>query len=169
MSETRLVEDTLPRMQWESSQPSIEILRIFLQHHSEDGKTANRNAFWSEVVQDNEEMKQEIYNYWYNNQYDFLMKNSRHLRASVSREARERVTNELKETLRERISAVINTKLLDLVMPNGKTVGECTGAECEDLAPRMGGWLMRVGLATGTSNKVKDKLSEEQLRDLYVK
>jgi hypothetical protein len=50
-------------------------------------------------------------------------------------------------------------KLLDVIMPNGKKLANCTGADCI----RFGGWLINVGEVVGVTKVVGEILSEKEL------
>lgn len=52
--------------------------------------------------------------------------------------------------------------LLDLLLPNGKPLRDCTGADCEVA----GGWLLKVAVQVG-DKIVGDVLSEERLQELF--
>lgn len=72
-----------------------------------------------------------------------------------------------KETasLVKRTKALIVGRLMDFIMPNGKPLGMCTGAECK----RFGGLFARIGKRVGDNRLVKDVLSVEQLGRLAGK
>jgi hypothetical protein len=53
--------------------------------------------------------------------------------------------------------------LLDLKMPNGKPLRDCTGGECA----HFGGWLGRLAARVGADKQVGDVLSEAQVREIY--
>ena len=53
--------------------------------------------------------------------------------------------------------------LLDLTAPNGKLNRHCTGAECR----HFGGWYSRLADRVGDDNLVGDKVSEQDVRQLY--
>ena len=53
--------------------------------------------------------------------------------------------------------------LLDLTAPNGKLNRHCTGAECR----HFGGWYSRLADRVGDDNLVGDKVSEQDVRELY--
>jgi hypothetical protein len=53
-------------------------------------------------------------------------------------------------------------KALELIMPNGKKLGQCTGTDCL----RFGGWLSKVGEAVGPTRLVGDVFSENDLAKL---
>jgi hypothetical protein len=51
---------------------------------------------------------------------------------------------------------------MELVTPNGKQLGGCTGSECM----KMGGWYIEVGRKVG-AKKVGDVLNESQLELIW--
>jgi hypothetical protein len=53
--------------------------------------------------------------------------------------------------------------LMKLIMPNGKTLAQSTGAECK----RAGGWLVAVGEKIGDRGVVGKKLKEQDLLKLF--
>ena len=53
-------------------------------------------------------------------------------------------------------------KLLDLSMPNGKPLRDCTGSDCK----KFGGWLGKIAAKVGARQKVGSVLSEAQVRKL---
>jgi hypothetical protein len=59
--------------------------------------------------------------------------------------------------------------LLDLLMPNGKALRDCTGAECDRFGKadeQRGRWLQRVAAEVGPTRRVGDVLGEKQLKTL---
>jgi hypothetical protein len=56
--------------------------------------------------------------------------------------------------------------LLSLVLPNGKTLGETTGAECVKLGPKVGRWLSTIGSRVSPTELVGKALTEKQVRTL---
>jgi len=72
-----------------------------------------------------------------------------------------------KETMKEAIDKA-QTKaqailLLHLVMPNGKPLGQCTGADCK----RFGGWYAKLGKLVPKGKTVAEVLSESKVRQLW--
>jgi hypothetical protein len=53
--------------------------------------------------------------------------------------------------------------LLDLMMPNGKALGRCTGEECEQLH----GWAKQLAKLVPAKKMVADVLSEKDVRKLW--
>lgn len=55
--------------------------------------------------------------------------------------------------------------LMDIVLPNGKTLRESTGADCR----KVGGWMAEICKAVKPQQVVSDVLSEHGVRHLYSK
>lgn len=82
---------------------------------------------------------------------------------SVVREITKRATARAAGHVKTVILEEAKIELLKMAMPNGKTLGECTGKECQ----RFGGWLYQVGQRAG-SRKVGQVMTEASLRELYA-
>jgi hypothetical protein len=54
--------------------------------------------------------------------------------------------------------------LLDLIMPNGKTLRNCTGRECR----QVGGWLTKVADRVGDRGVVGTILDEQELATIFT-
>ena len=55
-------------------------------------------------------------------------------------------------------------KLLDLPVPNGKLLGDCTGAECQRLSRRYGAFFAEIGKRLNPHDHVRQHLSEAELQ-----
>ena len=65
--------------------------------------------------------------------------------------------------------ARLRARLLDLVMPNGKPLRDCTGKDCERFGKadeQRGRWLRRIATEVGPRRRVGVVLSERQLAEL---
>ena len=60
-------------------------------------------------------------------------------------------------------------KLLDLMLPNGKTLRDCTGRECREMGEKVGDWLLKVSSRVKPDQLVGDALQEADVRRLYGK
>lgn len=58
--------------------------------------------------------------------------------------------------------SVIAARLLDCMMPNGKTLRQCTGAECI----RVGGFFTKIGEKIGRDEIVGEAMTEADLQSL---
>jgi hypothetical protein len=86
---------------------------------------------------------------------------------ALNRERRKR--RYIKQKGVKRAKARLRTALLDLVLPNGKRLAECTGAECKRFGQqdrKRGVWLERVGDEVGPTKLVGDVLDERHLKSL---
>lgn len=79
-------------------------------------------------------------------------------RAADVKAAQARVDG-VKETI---LKSAAKLLLLDLVMPNGIKLRDCTGADCIGF----GGWLTAIGKKVGDGRKVGDVLSEREIRSI---
>jgi hypothetical protein len=75
------------------------------------------------------------------------------------RTAKTETKAETKTKLDEHIEKRAKLILLDLLMPNGKALRDCTGTDCR----KFGGWFSRIADRVG-SKKVGDVLSEKEVR-----
>lgn len=91
-----------------------------------------------------------IVEYWFINNYNSLVPRSPARRINV-----ESVKAGIKKS-------AVKMVLMDLVMPNGRTLRDCTGGECA----AFGGWYERIGAKVEAGQKVGEALSEKELHEL---
>jgi hypothetical protein len=77
---------------------------------------------------------------------------------------RELITQSVREKFAQYIAKIT---LLDMLMPNGKILRDCTGRECTVLGPQIGVWLAKIGARIKPDDTVGDSLSEEQVQQIY--
>ena len=65
------------------------------------------------------------------------------------------------------IEAKAQIILLDLVLPNGKALRDCTGRDCKQMSGKMGGWLQKIAERVKPTQFVGDVLKEADVRKLY--
>lgn len=85
-------------------------------------------------------------------------------RAKERTEKSERAATERRQRaddLKKRWGSHIHSKLFDQLMPNGKRLADCRGAECVEF----GGWYVKIGVAAG-DRLVKDALTPEAVVEL---
>lgn len=109
-----------------------------------------------------------IIEYWFAHNYPSLMKGARPpaLRV-VAREAAVAKDAEIQEKVIFRIKEEARMILLDMVLPNGKALRDCTGRECERLGNKVGAWLGKVAGKIKPNETVGDVLDEAAVRKLY--
>ncbi len=109
-----------------------------------------------------------VIEYWFSNNYHSLVgamaaQNRLYPMLIASRMAKQAKAEVIKGKLRDHIQEVAETILLDMVLPNGKALRDCTGKQCA----KAGGWLARVAEKVKPNQKVGVALSESQVRDLW--
>lgn len=66
----------------------------------------------------------------------------------------------------ERVERIISVRLLDYQTTYGKTVGDCTGAECKRLGRQYGGFFAEVGKRLTPAQRVRCHLTELELQGI---
>jgi hypothetical protein len=87
-----------------------------------------------------------------------VIKQERHQHVQAVQERKRELEVKVEKVVQRRAQVI----LMSLEMPNGKTLGECTGTYCQ----KLGGWYAAVG-AKVKSKKVADVLSEQELRKMH--
>ena len=142
------------RATWRSVNPR-ELLRRIIDGKPKADEAKWRESFWKEI-EDDKDYLQAIVEYWLDNNLRSL---SDPKLARRTHGLQKQAISSVKATVAQRI----RTTLLELKMPNGKTLGNCTGMECA----KFGGWLTEVGNVVPASTKVADHLSEDEVRKLW--
>jgi len=156
------------KQSWAGANPR-DLLKKLIEEHSGADRPALFRMFIDRLNEepDADDYKQTIIEYWFANNYHSLVG------AAVAPPAEKRsietttATTMVRERVREKIREGAQIVLLDMVLPNGKALKDCTGRECRELAPRIGEWLERVAKKVRANELVGDRLSEEQVKALY--
>lgn len=88
---------------------------------------------------------------------------------ALKRKPRKRKYGKPSRAKMRRVKAEMRARLLDLLMPNGKPLRDCTGTECEQFGKadeQRGRWLQRVAEEVGADKRVGDVLDEPKLKAL---
>lgn len=102
-----------------------------------------------------------IIEYWFAPNYKSLLNLQRPpAKRQAAKAARKAEIDEIKSTVKERIARMV---LLDVVLPNGKRLRDCTGKECA----KAGGWFAKIAGKVKPTEIVGKVLSETQVRSLY--
>jgi hypothetical protein len=83
-----------------------------------------------------------------------------------------RTEEEIAATKAEIAAAVERVKeiaLLEWAMPNGKTFGDCTGQEVQQFGSKVAPWLAKVVSKVKPDERVRDVLSETDVRKMWGK
>jgi hypothetical protein len=130
-----------------------------------------RDKFWSEVEDDKDYLRA-ILAYWLDNTIRSIL-NEKPPEEAVPYTARikagQRTTQptrqQVKNALHAQVERQVKIALLKLEMPNGKTLGECTGNECK----RFGGWYAVLAKKVPANATVGGTLSESEVAALWRK
>jgi hypothetical protein len=114
-------------------------------------------AFWES--EDSENLMKSVFKYWFANNYVSLRPLT-----PAEREARKAQ----RQVEIEQAKTTIKQNLLDLVLPNGKRLRDCTGRDCTRLSKKIGPWLMRIAEKVKPNEIVGKVLTEAQVQSLYV-
>jgi len=108
--------------------------------------------------------------YWFDNNYRRLIDGSApsyQRSRAVANVAIATAAEHIRGRITKKIQEAASIVLMDMVLPNGKPLRDCTGVECRALAPRIGAWLASVGKRVGARQIVGASLTEEKLQALY--
>ena len=86
-------------------------------------------------------------------------------RVSSRKAESEKAASHVKEHLKKRIVEEARIMLLQLEMPNGKTLGQCTGQECGQFK----GWYSQLEKLVPARKRVADQFSEDELWSIWKK
>lgn len=156
-----------------------EILRKIILENPEASEADAKERMWNSLQDDPDRYFRLLYDNWFNaNWYKYepevkeiiterpgqtpIVGRSITVVRKIQRHSQERKEKRkivAKKILAEK-SGII---LMNLPMPNGKLLRDCTGAECI----RFGGWMADVGKALKPNQKVGARLTETDLHNLY--
>jgi len=145
------------RATWRRANPR-ELLARIITENREKSAQAWRDLFWHEIGEDGQ-MLRAIAEYWLDHNLRSLTDDNR----DRDRTARRTAIQDAKTQVMERIGEQAKIVLLDLVMPNGKTLADCTGADCR----RFGGVFSQIAQKVPARQLVGAVLSETQVRRLW--
>ncbi len=154
---------------WAAKNPR-DILKRFMDENPTAGKLDVFNLFRDEIKsEDTEEYLDVVIEYWFANNYYSLVPTADPSRQVATRDSIKEAAQEkaVTKAIATQIDEKAKIKLLEMMMPNGKPFGDCTGGECSALAPKVGGLLAVVATKVKADEKVRDVMSEDQLRELY--
>lgn len=144
---------------WRRSNP-----RDLLKRMIDEMPGADKSALlsvWRDLIRqpDNEDHLDAIIEYWFSNNYHSLVDQPRS-RLPATKAQHRAAVSATTAVIKERATRMV---LLDMVMPNGKALRDCTGRDCQ----RVGGWLSKIAAKIKPGEKVGAKLSEAQVRRLF--
>src|SRR5262245_10718011 len=150
------------RQSWQEN--PREILRRLLEKNPSWGRGQLLDEF-KRLVENSPSHLEAIIEYWFSNNYYSLLE--RPDRSDERRQRQASQTSQFRKALNEKIDDRVKVVLLDMQMPNGKPLRNCTGTECKALSGRMGAWLLRISKQMKPTDIVGDVLTETQIKKLY--
>jgi hypothetical protein len=162
------------RTSWSEANPRDLMLKIRKRH-----PTADRDenfAFFLEAMDKpgNQKYLHAIFEYYHTNAYKALVNDeakpkpakpdkTKPAAKEKAAAAKQQATGKAADTVTAIVETQAKIVLLDMVLPNGIALRDCTGDDCRSA----GGWLRKVGDLVG-DNKVGDVLDENKLRSIYT-
>lgn len=144
------------RQSWRQDNPR-DTLKTIIEEHPKADREKLLEIFTQTVFDRNQRgLLETIIEYWFANNLSSLLHSDSKLRAEFARPQ----ISKIKDKIRERIKIAAGVVLMDLVMPNQKRLGDCSGAECA----AVGGWLSVVAARMSPSQIVGKVFSEEEMR-----
>jgi hypothetical protein len=128
-----------------------------------------RDTFWTDVEDDKDYLRA-IVDYWLdNNIRSILMENSpesataRGQNAQKARQKTKQTTEQVKQAVQTRVRQEAKIILLQMIMPNGKHLGDCTGNDCR----HFGGWYAALAKKIPPNATVAATMSEREVVALW--
>src|SRR5215831_18279699 len=137
------------RQSWRAVDPR-KLLREIIENDPNGGETAWRKAFWNIIKKElggadlDGTYTQACVRYALDNAMNALAPD-----AAMGRTAKRTATGKAVERAKTKAQAIL---LLHLIMPNGKPLGQCTGADCKSF----GGWYIKLAELVPAKKMVAD-------------
>lgn len=147
--------------------------REWLLEFSESGVSADNllNTLRKEFKRNNiieegrwETIFDQIFEVWFRCIYRAPVSNE--TRASAKARSEEMLTSVMKQferIVKQRAEVI----LMEMVMPNGKQLGDCTGTDIRNMAKTYGPFMVRLAKRIKPRQHVRNAATEEQLKELY--
>lgn len=145
------------RQSMKKAQPR-ELLRNLIEENPKAPEQKLLSLF-ADTVRDDPEMIDAVLEYWFANNYRCLTFRSDAVERLNSAKRLAASVTSIAVAAKTRATRMV---LLDMVMPNGKSLRDCTGADCA----KVSGWQAKIAKLVKPSQKVGEVLSEAQVRKL---
>lgn len=146
------------RRAFETTSPRF-LLKHIMDSHNGASEQDLFELFKTEIA-DDDDFISSIVKSWFKETYQSLSDIAKQRAKHIERPERKQQIAQIKEVIKARATQIV---LLEMIMPNGKPLADCTGQECA----KAGGWLCRVAMKIGPDERVGDALSENELRKLH--
>lgn len=109
--------------------------------------------------------------YWFDNNYKRRIKVYPPLATAIenmqtAKQRRNAAVASTVRTLDANISAIANRRLLDWIMPNGKALSDCTGADIRKAKSKLPAWLQKIAAKVKPREIVGKVMTEVDVRKL---
>jgi hypothetical protein len=139
-----------------------DILLTLLKQHPAGSERVLLGLFTEKVIERRDYLDV-IIEYWFTNNYRSLFKKTMSPDEQAKRAEEFRIKREeVKAEIKRRATRMV---LLDLAMPNGKALRDCTGRDCK----KAGGWFTKLAKMIKPDDVVGKVLSETQVRKVWQK
>jgi hypothetical protein len=184
MSTTHTGKQGAKRQSYHRDSPRGILLKL-IEHNPSMSEGDLEETMWHEVREKPTVMRA-IFEYWFANNLRSIQpevpldidlssteerKETKPLPSEEEIKKQEEITQELNIRTEEMLKKAIHKKaqilLLEMVLPNGKTVGDTTGQELREIASTMSNWLITIIPMVPADKKVREVLSEDQLKAAY--
>lgn len=147
------------RQSWQRANPRA-VLEALYRKHPDASEEELAAKFWDEIRSDDDVLKVIALDYWFPNNYRSMIVPP----ASPPRTRMRVAAAAVQKQVEAGIQKQARLLLMDLLMPNGKTLSECTGRDCQ----RFGGWLKKISTRVKPRQKVGDVLTETDLQSMHL-
>lgn len=167
MTDMNLGTSSAKRATWREEDTRPLLQRIINTHPRADDKELFK-FFWKEVEDDKDHLRS-IALYWFELAMLALRRNNAEQRKDAEQQrqaaqkAAQQATQKAKTALKERLNNEARILLLEMLMPNGKVLGQCTGAECRTF----GGWFAALARKVPAKKTVAAVMTEDDIRRLW--
>jgi hypothetical protein len=154
------------RQSWKANSPR-DLLRRLIEKNPTTSEERLLTLFTDEV-RENEGFLETLIEYWFTNNYRSLTRGTVEPAVQAkAREERQAKVAEIKHRVAKHIERKAQILLLDLTMPNGKKLRDCTGKECAELGRKTSAWLVSLSQKLKPAQTVGEVFTEDKVRSLY--
>ena len=145
------------RATWRKAQPRLLLEQLIRDNPSVDEEKIH-GLFWEEIEDDQDTLRACV-EYWLDNNYASILRPKSRLVGLAAVPAQNSAREQAKQQIEHRIKHEARLVLLDLVMPNDKRLGDCTGNECR----QFGQWFAVLAEKVPSAEIVRNVLSEKEI------
>jgi hypothetical protein len=146
------------RATWRKGNPR-SLLETIITKNPKASEEKIHDLFWHEI-EDDKQLLQACVEYWLDNNYRSLIADKQPVAIRMHtrpNKAPDRAASDVSQKIQQRITREARAMLLELLMPNNKKLGDCTGAECITFAS----WMALLAKKVPASKTVASVLSED--------